>query len=794
MLRHTILIAIRSIKKNKTSFLINIIGLSSGLASVILICLWINDELSVDAFHENKENIHQVITNLDWENKIITMENSPLLLADALTEEFPEVKSATSTSADFMEPSGVIQYEDRTKVGTGIFASENFFDTFSFNLLYGNKNEVLSRKDNIVISESLAKSLFANPQSAIGKTLVWDYKWSDGGRKRTLSVSGVFEDVKNNSTLTFDALLPAKSMVDDSRWAGDWSGGYAHTYLVLDENADVDELNDKIAKFLTTKLKDRDNFELFTQQFSSTYLNDTYENGVLVGGRIFYVRLFAFIALFILIIACINFMNLATAQASKRIKEIGIKKVVGGRKRGLIFQFLGESIFLTILATLFACILSFLVLPYFNNITGKSILFKPSFALILGIIGLAIVTGVLAGSYPAFYLSRFKPVSILKGRLNTVAGEVWVRKGLVVFQFSLAVIFIISVFIINRQIDFMMDKNLGYDKENVITFKLKTDYKNRDVLMNELEAMSAVTDVAFMSGSLLESGDGQGGYSWRGVDSDKKVMFKAPRIGYNYIETLGIGVLDGRTFSKEFNDDESKIIINESALRFMNLEPSSAIGTIIDHGSGQKEIIGVVKDFQYGSLHNAVEPLILRFRRGGTDMALRIKTAEVSAVLNEIETIYERLQPGYPFEFSFLDSEYQNLYESENRVASLSKIATLLVVLISCLGLFGLVMFTAQQRRKEIGIRKVLGASVTRIVMSLSKDFLKLVFISILISMPIAWFVMNNWLQDFAYRVALDWKIFLISSLIIVFIAFITISFQAIKAANTNPVKSLKTE
>ncbi|WP_179343422.1 ABC transporter permease [Winogradskyella ursingii] len=794
MLKHTFLIAIRNIKKNKTSFFINIIGLSSGLASVILICLWISDELSVDAFHEKKDNIHQVITNLDWENKIITMENSPLLLADALTEEFPEIVAATSTSADFIQPTGVLEYEEHTKVGTGIFASENFFDTFSFNLLFGNKAEVLKNKDNIVLSESLAESLFTNANDAIGKTLVWDYKWSDGGRKRILNVSGVFEDVGNNSTLKFEALLPAKSMVGDSRWAGDWSGGYAHTYLVLDENADISQLNDKIAKFLSTKLDDRDNFTIFTQQFATRYLNGNYENGDLVGGRIFYVKLFALIALFILVIACINFMNLATAQASKRMKEIGIKKVVGGRRKTLIYQFLGESIFMTVIASLSACLITVLVLPYFNHITGKQIEFNLALNLIFALMGLVILTGLLAGSYPAFYLSKFRPVSILKGKLNTVAGEALIRKGLVVFQFTLSVIFIISVFIINNQIEFMMDKNLGYNKENVVTFKMKTDYKNRDILITELEAMSAVTDVAFMSGSLLEAGDGQGGYSWRGLESDKKVMFKSPRIGYNYIETLGIELLQGRTFSKDFNDDESRIIINESALKFMELDPATAVGTIIDHGSRKKEIIGVVKDFQYGSLHNTIEPLIMRFRKGGADMVARIKTNEVANVISEIETIYERLQPGYPFEFAFLDTEYQNLYEAESRIASLSKIFTLLIVLISCLGLFGLVMFTAQQRSKEIGIRKILGASVTTIVKLLSKDFLKLITLSILIAMPIAWLVMSHWLQDFAYRVSISWWVFIVASFIMILIAMATISFQAIKAALVNPIKSLKTD
>ena len=410
MFQHLLLIAFRSFKRNKISFFINILGLSTGLASVILIFLWIQSERSMDAFHEKKDSIYQVMTNFKWDNKIITMENTSLLLADALEAEFPEVLAATSTGADFIEPEGIFRSDDKIKVGKGIFASQNFFETFSFELLHGDKSEVLSPKEQVVISESLARSLFDSTEDAIGKIIDWDYNWSDGGKKRTLIISGVFKDLPENTTFDFDALLPAELMKTDSRWAADWSGGYANTFLIMREGTNTADFDQKIAKYLTTKLKGRENFTLFTQKFTDRYLKATYTEGVQSGGRIIYVRMFALIALFILILACINFMNLSTAYASRRMKEIGVKKVMGGERKTLIFQFLLESVSLASISAIFSLILVLVATPFFNEITGKEISLDINTSFVLGLLGLTLFTGLMSGSYPALYLSRFKPV------------------------------------------------------------------------------------------------------------------------------------------------------------------------------------------------------------------------------------------------------------------------------------------------------------------------------------------------------------------------------------------------
>lgn len=792
MIKHNFLIAIRNFKKNKISFLINSIGLSTGLACIILIFLWVNDEKNINGFHDKGDTMYQVLLNFEVENKIITMENSPFLLGESLANELPEVESATLINADFITPKGIFSHSENEQVGQGIFASPNFFNNFSFDLLIGEKTDVLSQKNNVVLSEDLAIKLFKTPEHAIGKTLEWDYKWSDGSKKITVQVSGVFKNVPKNSTLKFDAVVQSDLLKEASRWAIDWKGGYAKTFLFLKEGTDIDLFNTKIAKYLTTKIDNREMFTLYVQKYSDRYLKASYENGVQVGGRIIYSKLFSIIALLILLIACINFMNLSTAQSSRRLKEIGIKKVLGGRQKYLIVQFIGESFVLVFTSMLIALVIVVLVLPYFNQITGKEIQLSMRFNSILSLIALLILTGFLAGSYPAFYLSSFKPVFVLKGKLKMSFGDLWIRKGLVIFQFTLAIVFIIGVFIVQNQMDFIMHKNLGYQRDNIITFKYNADDSKLDTYINQLQNIPGVASVSFMNGSVLEENDSQGGFSWGGLPTDKNIMFQSPRIGYDLTNVLGIKLIAGRRFSKKFNDDESKIIINASAAKLMNLE--NPVGTFINKSNKKVEIIGVVEDFQYGSLHEKIEPLILRFRDFGTDIVLKLKGTTSTAVLDQIESKYTSLQPGYPFEFSFLDSDYQELYEVENKTATLSKIFTLFVVLISCLGLLGLAIFNSEQRRKEIGVRKILGASVLGIVKLLSRDFLKLVLISITIAVPLGWFIMNRWLQNFAYRIEISWWFFALASVAAIIIALATVSFQAIKTAITNPIHSLKTE
>ncbi|GAA0730146.1 ABC transporter permease [Aquimarina litoralis] len=792
MIKHTFLIALRNLRKNKISFLINSIGLSTGLACVMLIFLWIQDERDVDAFHKNEENLYQVMGNFEVENKIITMDNASFLLGESIVNDFPEVISSTVINADFITPKGIFSDENTQQLGQGIFASPNFFQNFSFELLIGEPSSVLANKINVVLSEELATKLFTTPENAIGKTLDWDYKWSDGAKKVTVRVSGVFKDLPDNSTLQFDAVVHSDLLKEASRWVADWKSGYAKIFLLLKEGTDIDNFNGKISKYLTTKVDNREKYTLFIQKFSDRYLKGTYEDGIQTGGRIIYIRLFAIIAFLILLIACINFMNLSTAQASKRLKEIGIKKVLGGRQKALILQFIGESFVLAFISLIIAIALVIIVLPYFNQTTAKTIEITINPTIIISLIALLFITGFLAGSYPAFYLSKFQPVFVLKGKLLKSFGDAWIRKGLVVFQFTLAIIFIIGVFIVNNQMHFVMQKNLGYERDHIITFPYNGETNKLETFISELQNITGVRSVSFMNGSILDATDSQGGFNWGGNPSDKNIMFQSPRVGYGFTEVMGIKLLEGRRFSKKSNDDYTKIILNASAAKLMGLQ--NPVGTIIDKSNQKMEIIGVVDDFQYGSLHKKLEPLILRFRDFGSDIVLKLDSTTSTTTLDQISSLYNTFQPGYPFEFSFLDVEYQQLYEAENKVAILSKVFTLFVILISCLGLLGLTIFNAEQRRKEIGVRKILGASVLGIVKLLSKDFLKLVIIAIVIAIPIGWILMNEWLQDFAYHIHINWWIFLIAGLVAILIAFATISIQAIKTALSNPINSLRTE
>ncbi|TMM52129.1 FtsX-like permease family protein [Maribacter algarum] len=794
MLKHNLLIAFRNFKKYKSSFLINIIGLSSGLTCVLFILLWVKDETSFDKFHKNEGQLFQLITNMPLDNQLLTLENSPFLVSENITKEFPEVEDAAGIGADFCTPKGIFSDGDVSQAATGIFATPNFFEVFSFQLLEGSKEQVLSNKYGLAISENLATKLFGSNKNAIGKSLDWNYEWSDGGGDVKLTVSGVFKTPPKNSTLQFEYVVHSDLLIDDDRNAGDWNGHYAKSFILLKEGTDIDNFNKKIEGYLVSKrTAGKFTFSSFLQKFSDRYLKNPYENGIQVGGRIEYVNLFVIIALFILLIACINFMNLATAQASRKMKEVGVKKAVGANRGSLIIQYLSESVLLSFMSLILALILVILLLPQFNALTQKSIEFTLEWPEIIGLVSIVLATGLIAGSYPAFRLSSFKPVEVLKGKLPTSFGEFWMRKGLVVFQFTLSIIFIIGIVVVNKQIEFTQKKNLGYERSNVVRFTLGSNNKHPETFLSEIKNIAGVVNVGAMNGDFLDGLDNNGGWSWDGQESNKGILFQAPRLSYNAIETLGMELLAGRTFSKERNDDFNKIIINESALKLMGLE--NPIGKILDKGDTQKhEIIGVVKDFQYGSIHKKVEPLIIRFREYGRDIMVKIASGTEQETLAKLEDLFAEFNPGYPFDYSFLDKDYQALYKAESRVADLSNYFGILAILISCLGLFGLATFTAERRAKEIGIRKILGSSIMGIVTMFSSEFMKMVFIAIVVAIPIGYWASLRWLENFGYSIDLQWWYFALAGLIAICIAMFTVSFQAIKAATVNPVKSLRTE
>tara|TARA_R100000005_G_C4997339_1_gene204059 strand:- start:732 stop:3338 length:2607 start_codon:yes stop_codon:yes gene_type:complete len=788
MLQHNLLITLRGFKRHKATFLINLIGLSTGLAAALLIFLWVNDERSVDTFNEKNDRLYWVFTNFTLPESVLTWDYTSGKLAQAIKDEYPEVEDAVRVGNHFFRPQGTISHNEKNFEVNGLFASPNFFQVMTYPLISGTTESIIQDKNSVAISESLANTVFGSTEKAVSNTIEWESSLFN----QAFVVSGVFKDPPKNATEQFNIVVNYQVLIDAEEWAEDWKGGYARTYLLLKEGADAEQLNPKIADLMHEKTGNNKQ-SLFIQPYAKNYLYGAYDNGIQVGGRIENVRLFTVIAIFILLIACINFMNLSTAQASKKMKEVGVKKTIGANRRDLVFQFLGESILLSLLALLVAIGLVVLLLPQFNEITSKQLEFNLS-DFILPLLTIVLGTGILAGSYPAFYLSGFKPVAVLKGKVANLRGEEWIRKGLVVVQFTLSIIFIIGVITINRQMEYSYSKPLGYDRENIITFTRKgPESFDPTPFLTELRALPGVTSVGNMSGDFLWGNDNSSGYSWEEGDADDNHLFKSPRIGYNIVETLDLRLVAGRAFSKEMNDDESKIMLNETAVKFMGLK--DPIGFQLEASPNDfKEVIGVVSDFQYGSLHQEIEPMLFRFRGSGDDFIVRLQPGTEVNTLEKIKTIYAKSNPKHDLEPSFLEDDYRALYSTEDKVAQLSNYMAGTAILISSLGLFGLATFTAERRSKEIGIRKILGASQLVVVKLLTATFTKTVLISIILAIPIGYYFSNQWLHNFAYSIELKWWFFALAGVSALLIAWLTVGFQTLKSARINPVDCLRNE
>jgi putative ABC transport system permease protein len=792
MLKHYLLSIYRSFKRFKSTFLINLIGLSTGLACVLFIFLWVNDELHFDKFHEKENQLYQVMANHHNTERIITIESTPDLLAETLAEELPEVEYASAVIPPNLIGKFVIADKNKKFKAAGQFAGKDFFNIFSYKLIHGSKSNVLSNKSSIVISRQLASKIFNTTEDIIGKTLDWQLL----NISVPVVISGVFENTPSNSSAQFDFLLPFEAWKDFSNKVGrpiNWDNHAPYTYLILKKGTDIEHFNKKIAGFIKNKYTNSI-VTLFTRKYSDGYLYGKYENGMQVGGRIEYVRIFSIIAIFILMIACINFMNLSTARAGCRLKEVGIKKAIGAGRKSLILQYIGESLVMTLLSLAITFILVELFLPQFNQVTGKQLSLHFNFNFIISLFIIALFTGLLSGSYPALYLSRFNPVSILKGKSGSSPRELLARKGLVIFQFCLSIIFIVSVLIVYKQVKFIQTKDPGYKKDNIIYFdKEGPASANHESFISELKKIPGVINASMIGSTLAGSQSTTGGLGWEGKNPNDVIYFEEMFVGYDILETLGIKMKEGRTFSKDFGAENSKIIFNEAAIKVMGMK--DPVGKTVYHYSGNKEIIGVVKDFNFESFHEVVKPLLFRIApEYTTKFMVKLKGGKEKETIERLQSFYKKYNAGYSFDFKFLDEDYQTQYAAEKRVESLSKYFAGLAIIISCLGLFGLAAFTAEQRRKEIGIRKVLGANTNRIVIYLSKDFLILVLISFVIASPVAWFITNNWLQDFAYRIDISWWMFALSGGIALVIALATVSFQAIKAAMANPVESLRYE
>ena len=784
MFKNNLKIAWRNLIKDRQFTFLNLIGLSTGLACAFLIYLWVDDERSIDKFNEKDSQLYQVMLNIPLANGIQTQEYTPGLLAKALVAEIPEIEYAVSVKPGF--EAGVLSAGDRQMKAMPAFVDKDFFKVFTYTIIQGEKNQVLPDKYSVLLSGELADKLFGTTTDIIGKPVKW------GEDSTHYIVSGIFKKPVN-ATARFDLLFTYQSYFEKHASSlQNWQNSSPSTYVLLKKNADIVQINNKIAGFIKAK-DDKSKATLFIRKFSDKYLFDKYENGVQAGGRIEYVRMFSIIAFFILVIACINFMNLSTAKASRRLKEVGIKKVAGASRATLIFQYLGESMLMTFLSLAIAILLVTLFLPEFNSITQKHLELHYNTNLILFFLCISFLTGLVAGSYPAFYLSGFKPVTILKGKFNTALGGLVVRKGLVIFQFTLSVVFIISVLAVYEQMQLIQTINLGYNKDNVISFKNEGSLnKGLQPFLSEVKNMTGVLNSSSFRGNLTGNHGGTENLSWEGKKPDEKIDFAQLDADYDLAEMLGFKMAEGRTFSRKFGSDSSKIIFNEMAIKTMGLV--DPIGKTIKVWGKQYQIIGVVKDFHFESLYEKVKPCFMRYNASGDNVLVKIKAGNEREVIEKIKNLYQAYNPELPFEYKFLDDDYQAMYASEQRVAILSRYFAGLTILISCLGLFGLVAFTAQKRQKEIGIRKVVGATVSGIVLMLSKDFLKLVLISILVAFPVAWWVTSQWLNGFAYRIHIGAGTFLAAGISIILITLFTISFQAMKAAVANPVKSLRSE
>ena len=788
MFRNNLKIAWRNLVKDRQFTLLNILGLSAGLTCALLIWLWVNDEMSFDKFNEKDSQLYQLMENRYYDGGLHLSDESSGILGETIAKEMPEVEYAAALAPPEWYPPFTLTVGEKNLKASGQYAGKDYFQIFSFRLIDGKKGQALGDKNSIVISDRLAMKLFNRTDNLIGKTIRFQHE-------RDFAVSGVFEQVPTHSSQQFDFVLSFDYLKDVQDWVRSWNNTGPHNFVLLKKGTDIDAFNKKISG-LIGKYGGDTTRRAYAVRFSDGYLGNSFVHGARTGGRIEYVRLFSIIAIFILAIACINFMNLSTAKASRRMKEVGIKKVVGASRGQVIFQFLAESLLLSFFSMLLALGIAWLLLPGFNRLTGKEINLDFSSPLLPVLLCITLVTGLFAGSYPALYLSGFRPSEVLKGKLQSSVAELLARRGLVIFQFSLSVILIVSVLVVYEQIRFIQSTNPGYTKEHIIRFASEGRLQNTEETFNAgLRQLPGVVDASFTSHSMVGRNYGTDGLSWEGAGPKESVYFEGFNCGYHFFETMGMQMSAGRSFSKDFGGEGNKIILSETAIRAMRLK--DPVGKNIKLYGNSMQIIGVVKDFHFESLHEAVKPSFLLLGEGINPwfkIMVRIKGEDEKAAIDRIRQYYTAYNPGFPFSYGFLDEAYQKQYESESRVSQLSRYFAGLAILISCLGLFGLAAFTAQRRQKEIGIRKVVGASASRIAVMLSGDFLKLIGISLAIAIPVSWLFMNQWLQTYAYRIRIGAGIFLTASVSVLLITLLTICYQSLKAALANPVRSLRSE
>jgi putative ABC transport system permease protein len=789
MLKNFLKVALRNMWKQKGYSFLNIFGLAIGMTCSLLILLWIRDEKNMDNFHASGDRIYSIYERQYYDGKIDAGGYTPGRLPEQMKKDLPEVE--LSTGFTWFEKT-TWQIGDKIIKEQGRNASPDFFRMFSYPLLQGTPATALATPVSVAISRKMANDFFGSPQAAIGQAIRFQ-------NKKEFKITAVFEDLAENVSNKFDYLINWTAWLDDNSWAKEWGNNGPQTIIMLRKDADPVAFTKKITHYLDAYNKEQSKsfrIEMGMQRYGDVYLHSHFVDGRIAGGRIEYVRLFTVVAIFILLIACINFMNLTTARSMRRAKEIGIRKVVGAVRPALIRQFIGEAVVLSCFSVILALAMVLLLLPVFNNLTQKSISFPLSVSSFwLSLLALTLVTGIVSGSYPALFLSAFRPIRVLKGTLKFSPGAAWFRKGLVVFQFVLSIILIIGTIVVSGQVDYVQSVDLGYSRDNLVYIPLEGDLTAKYKTFRE-QALQfpGITGVTRAGQDPTELENGTGGVNWDGKDPNNSIMFTNVAVGYDFVRTMKLKLAAGREFSPDYATDTVGYILNEEALRRVGYK--NPIGRNFTLWGKKGTIVGIVKDFHFTSLHDPIKPLIIHYgeeENYGTAM-VRIQGSQMRPTLSRLEQLCHQLNPRFPFTYQFADDEYRDLYKSESIVHNLANCFAGLAIFVCCLGLLGLAMFTAEQRTKEFGIRKVLGAKVTTLFTLLSKDFIILVLIAFLIASPLAWWAMNEWLKNFAYHIALQWWVFLLAGVLALAIALLTVSFQAIKVAMANPVKSLRTE
>lgn len=793
MIKNYIKIALRNLWRHKSFSLINIVGLAVGMAVAILLLLWIQNEVSYDEFHEKKDRIYRVWNRVPDHGEVAVWDEVSAPIAQAIEKDVPEVERTVRVkgSGDLL-----LSFGDKKILKTVNIADTGFFQMFSFPMLKGDPKTALNDNHAMVITQKTAKSLFGN-EDPIGKIVKVE-------NKDNFTVTGVLKDLPANTRFEFDFLLNWSHIKIAVPVDYGWGDNSTPTYVMLKSGTNFTAAVNKI-KVIRQRYEEESkkmNWELFLYPLKRWHLHSSFTNGVEDnGGQIAFVKLFSIIAGFILLIACINFMNLSTARSEKRAKEVGIRKVAGAQRSALIGQFIGESIFLASLAGIIAIIIVLLSLPGYNQLTEKTLAinFGNVYTWLL-FFGFILFTGLLAGSYPAFFLSSFKPVKVLKGTFKKADALITPRKALVILQFSFAIMLIICTIVVKQQIDYARNRETGYNKNNLVYHSMTGDiHKNYELIKNDLLSSGIATSITKTNSPLTQRWSNGWGQDWEGKNPDDKTSFDRFLADDNLSTTAGIQFVQGRDFDlKKFPTDSTGLIVNESSLKVMKFK-DNPIGKIVGDLGVKWHIVGVVKDFILTNPYEPTRPLLIT---GATETFMKFNVMHIKLNggnstadnLKKAEVIFKKYNPQYPFELKFVDEAYAQKFYNQERQGTLAALFAGLTIFISCLGLFGLAAYTAESRIKEIGVRKVLGASVSRITALLSKDFLVLVIISFIIASPIAYWAMSKWLMDYTYRININWWVFALAGFLSITIAILTVSYQSIKAALANPVKSLRSE